>query len=173
LHVSRPANLLLQPHFPTARIQFQRTPVQPIIPPAKSASARKKPMAARSGQRGYVFKNGKFWVVRFRIDVGQFERKMRYVRLCPIEGEGALPKTERYRKALDVIAQEGANSEEKFYQAESSGLTFREQSQVWLTSVSNRKRRPSKRTRSRVGNRISCGSTRKLLTCRCRQSTMV
>jgi len=101
-------------------------------------------MAARSGQRGYVFKNGKFWVVRFRIDVGQFERKMRYVRLCPIEGEGALPKTERYRKALDLIAQEGANSEKKFYQTESSGLTFREQSQVWLTSVSNRKRRPVK-----------------------------
>jgi integrase len=102
-------------------------------------------MAARSGQRGCIVKNGKFWAVRFRVDVpGQFERKLRYVRICPIEGEGALPKVERHRKALDIIAAEGANSEAVFNQTESSTVTFREQSQIWLTTVSNRRRKPIK-----------------------------
>jgi hypothetical protein len=75
-------------------------------------------------------KKGNFWVVRFRIDVAeQFERKLRSVRLCPIEGEGVLSKTERHRKALDIIAVEEANSEDTFNQTESSTVTFREQSE--------------------------------------------
>jgi hypothetical protein len=131
--------------FPTAKIQFQRAPVPHIIPPAKSANARKKRMAARSGQRGCVIRKGRYWVVRFRIDVaGQFERKLRSVRLCPVEGEGALSKIERHRKALEVIATEEANSEDKFHETESSSITFREQSRIWLTTVSNRRRKPIK-----------------------------
>src|SRR5437667_10119788 len=38
--------------LPTVKIQFQRPPGPHIIPPAKSANARMKQMAARSGQRG-------------------------------------------------------------------------------------------------------------------------
>src|SRR5438552_11558594 len=117
--------------LPTAKIQFQRTPVPHIIPPAKSANARRKRMAARSGQRGSIVKNGRFWAVRFRIDIpGQFKRKKCYVRLCPIEGEGALSKIERQRMALDIIAKEGANSEDTFYQTESSTCIFREQTKL-------------------------------------------
>ena len=158
----------------TAKIRFQRTPVPHIILPAKSANARRKRMAARSGQRGCIVKNGKFWAVRFRIDLpGQFERKLRYVRICPIEGEGALPKVERHRKALDIIAQEGANSEEVFNQTESSTVTFREQSQIWLTTVSNRRRKPIKRTRWQIGGVILSGLTPKLETCLWRASTTV
>src|SRR5207302_1171232 len=50
--------------LPTVKIQFQRTPVPHIIPPAKSANARRKRMAARSGQRGSIVRNGRFWAVR-------------------------------------------------------------------------------------------------------------
>jgi integrase len=74
----------------------------------------------------------------------QFERKLKYVRLCPIEGEGTLPKAERHRLALDIIAKEGANSADTFNQTESATVTFREQSKAWLASVSNRKRKPVK-----------------------------
>jgi len=68
------------------------------------------------------------------------------VRICPVEGEGALSKTERLRKALEIIAQEGANSKDRFRQveAESCPITFREQSEAWLASVATRKRKPVK-----------------------------
>jgi integrase len=104
-------------------------------------------MAARSGQRGYVERKGNYWYVQFRLDVpGQFERKYAAVLLCPGEGLGALSKTERLRKALEIIAQEGANSKDRFRQveAESCPITFRGQSEVWLASVATRKRKPVK-----------------------------
>jgi integrase len=104
-------------------------------------------MAARSGQRGSIVRNGRFWAVRFRIDIpGQFKRKKCYVRLCPVDGEGALSKTERQRLALDIIAKEGANSEKRFQQteAESCTVTFQDQAETWLASVSTRKRKQIK-----------------------------
>ncbi len=122
---------------PFVKINLQRS--QP--------TQRKKRMAARSGQRGSIVRNGRFWAVRFRIDIpGQFQRKKCYVRLCPIEGEGALSKTERQRLALDIIAKEGANSEKRFQQteAESCTVTFRDQAEIWLVNVSTRKRKPIK-----------------------------
>ena len=122
---------------PFVKINLQRS--QP--------TQRKKRMAARSGQRGSIVRNGRFWAVRFRIDIpGQFNRKKCYVRLCPIEGEGALSKTERQRLALDIIAKEGANSEKRFQQteAESCTVTFRDQAEIWLVNVSTRKRKPIK-----------------------------
>ena len=104
-------------------------------------------MAARSGQRGYIEKKNGYWRVRFWIDVpGQFERKHKAVRICPVMGEGALSKTERQKKALAIITAEGANSEYRFQQikAESCTITFRQQSEAWLAAVSTRKRKPIK-----------------------------
>ena len=104
-------------------------------------------MAARSGQRGYIERKNDWWRVRFRLDVpGQARRQYRAARICPVKGEGALSKTERQRRALEIIAQEGANSKERFQQvkAESCPITFREQSEAWLASVATRKRKPVK-----------------------------
>jgi integrase len=104
-------------------------------------------MAARSGQRGYIEKKNGYWRVRFRIDTpGQLERKHKAVRICPVAGEGALPKTERQRRALEIIAEEGANSRERFQQieAESCTITFQEQADAWLAASSTRKRKPIK-----------------------------
>ena len=130
----------------TSRIRFKTSEGRGTFLDAKpSQRLRRKRMAARSGQRGCITRKGDFWVVRFRIDIpGQFERKHKAVRLCPVEGTGALSKIERQRIALDVIAKEGANSEETFNRTESSSVTFREQSKAWLIAVSNRRRRPVK-----------------------------
>jgi integrase len=104
-------------------------------------------MAARSGQRGYVERKGNYWYVRFRLDVpGQFERKYAAVRLCPVNGLGALSKIERQRAALELLAKAGANSEKRFQQveAESCTITFQEQSEAWLRQLATRKRKPIK-----------------------------
>jgi len=104
-------------------------------------------MAARSGQRGYIERKNDWWRVRFRLDVpGQARRQYRAARICPVKGEGALSKTERQRRALEIIAQEGANSKDRFRQveAESCPITFQEQSEVWLANIATRKRKPVK-----------------------------
>lgn len=119
-----------------------------LVSPAKpDQRKRRKRMAARSGQRGYIERKGKYWRVRFWLDVpGQFKRQHKAVRICPIEGEGALSKTERQKKALEILSSEGANNEDRLrkVEAESCIITFREQSQVWLQAVSTRKRKPIK-----------------------------
>jgi integrase/recombinase XerD len=102
-------------------------------------------MSARSGQRGYLERKNGYWRIRFRVDEpGKFERKYRAVRLCPISGDGALSKTERLPKALEIISAEEANSAKRCQEAESATLTFREQAEAWLRQISTRKRKPIK-----------------------------
>src|SRR5215469_14557685 len=109
----------------------QTEPATDTLPVARSDQRhRRKSMAARSGQRGSVEKKGKWYYVRFWIEVaGQYERKHKAVRLCPVEGEGSLSKVERARGALQIVAEYGANSEKHFqkYEAETCATAFREQ----------------------------------------------
>ncbi len=103
-------------------------------------------MSRRRGQTGHEEKSGKWYVVRFWIDVpGQEDRKLVRARICPISGPGALSATERLRKRKEIIAASGADSEENFkkvVEQQKPGVTFREQAARWLNQMRNRKRSP-------------------------------
>jgi len=104
-------------------------------------------LAARPGQHGTIETKGRWWRVRFRVDVpGQYHQKQVAVRICPREGVGALSKTERSRRALQLMAEHGANTDKAFreWEAGTLGGTFREQSERWLIQVQTRKRKPVK-----------------------------
>jgi integrase len=65
-------------------------------------------------------------------------------RICPISGPGLLSKSERKRKARQIIQASGADAPEYFKQVviQNTGVTFREQSEMWLQRSQNRKRKP-------------------------------
>jgi integrase len=102
-------------------------------------------MSRRSGQNGYIEKSGKWYVVRWRMDV-EGEEKRRYFRekICPIFGPGRLSASERERKAKDIVERSGANSEERFNRVVFGETTFREQALVFLQWAVTRTREPIK-----------------------------
>jgi len=72
-------------------------------------------MSRRTGQKGHVERSGKWWVVRWWHDVpGQHERSHMRAKICPISGPGSLSKSERQRRAREIIAQSGADTVEHF-----------------------------------------------------------
>jgi integrase len=104
-------------------------------------------MSRRSGQSGYVEKKGNAFYVRFRIDVqGQENRAYTSVRICPVSGPGSMTKSERARRAREIIAESGADSPELFnrVQVVNLGVTFRQQAEWWLRYMQKRKRKPVK-----------------------------
>src|SRR5258707_2260510 len=106
---------------------------------------RRKCMSRRSGQNGHIEVRGKYYVVRFWKDVvGQEKRMHASEKICPISGPGHLTKSERERKAKEIIAESGADTPECLAHAEgiSSGVTFREQAAWWIEHVQQRKRKP-------------------------------
>ena len=102
-------------------------------------------MSRRSGQNGYIEKSGRWYVVRWRMDV-EGEEKRRYFRekICPIFGPGKLSASERERKAKDIVERSGANSEERFNRVVFGETTFREQALVFLQWAVTRTREPIK-----------------------------
>jgi integrase len=106
---------------------------------------RGKSMSRRSGQSGHIAVRGKYYVVRFWIDVpGQEKRRHASVRVCPISGLGRLTKPERERRAVEIISASGADTPECLAKAEgaSNGVTFREQAAWWIKHVQQRRRKP-------------------------------
>jgi integrase len=102
-------------------------------------------MSRRRGQNGYIEKSGKWYVVRFRMDVaGQEERTYVREKICLIKGPGFLTDSERQRKAREIIAASGADTIEHFERvvASNGGTAFRAQAEWWLNHMKNRKRRP-------------------------------
>jgi len=65
-------------------------------------------------------------------------------RVCPISGPGLLSKSERKRKAREIIQASGADSAEYFKEVvkQDTGVTFREQSEISLRQLQNRRRKP-------------------------------
>jgi integrase len=105
----------------------------------------RKSMSRRSGQNGCVQEDGKWYVVRFWKDVpGQEKRQRVRERICPISGPGRLSASERKRKAKEIIAASGADSVEHFEMVvrSNNGTTFREQAEIWLEQMMDRKRKP-------------------------------
>ncbi|MGH9737483.1 MAG: tyrosine-type recombinase/integrase [Candidatus Acidiferrales bacterium] len=102
-------------------------------------------MSRRSGQNGYIEKSGKWYVVRWRMDV-EGEEKRRYLRekICPISGPGKLSASERERKAKDIVERSGANSKERFNRVVIGETTFRKQAEVYLQWAVTRSREPIK-----------------------------
>jgi len=77
-------------------------------------------MSRRSGQNGCIQEDGNWYVVRFWKDVaGQVKRQRARERICPISGPGSLSVSERKRKAREIIAASGADTEEYFEKSRS------------------------------------------------------
>jgi integrase len=120
------------------------------LPVSDTRRREGKSMSRRSGQGGWIEKKGAAYYVRFRIDVlGREKRKNMSVRLCPVSGPGSMTKSERLRKAKEIVQQSGADTEEHFKKCEvmsvaNLGVTFRQQSEYWLEHIQTRKRNPIK-----------------------------
>jgi len=65
-------------------------------------------------------------------------------KICPISGPGRLSASERKRRAKEIIAASGADTAEYFEKVVRSNhaITFREQAEIWLQRLKNRKRKP-------------------------------
>lgn len=115
---------------------------------AAPVKRRGKSMSRRTGQKGHIEQSGRWWVVRWRMDIeGQDQRVLKRARICPISGPGSLMKTERTRRAHEIIVESGADTEEYFNkvvkpQQQKPGVTFQEQAEIWLAQCRKRKRKP-------------------------------
>jgi integrase len=102
-------------------------------------------MSRRTGQSGHIEESGKWWVVRWWMDVtGQEKRVHKRARVCPVSGPGVLSRSARERRAREIIIGSGADTEEHFNKVvkQESGITFREQAKFWFEQVKTRKRKP-------------------------------
>jgi integrase len=112
-----------------------------------NATKRKsrKSMDRRRGQNGHIEKSGRWFVVRFWIDVpGQEKRSLKRERICPVSGPGSLGQSARKRRAKEIIIASGADTQEFFDRVVMSqtSVTFREQTEVWYDLMSSRKSKP-------------------------------
>ena len=117
------------------------------VAPATPVKRRGKSMSRRRGQNGHFEKSGKWWVVRWWMDVpGQEARGLKRAKVCPIFGTGSLSDSERKRRGREIIAASGADTVEYFNrvvkQQPATVLTFNEQAQRWLEHLRTRKRKP-------------------------------
>ncbi len=113
--------------------------------PATPVKRRGKSMSRRTGQSGHIEASGKWWVVRWWMDVpGQEARRHMRAKICPVSGPGSLSKSARERRAREIIAESGADTVEHFDKVvkQAHGVTFREQAKWWLNHIQRRKRKP-------------------------------
>jgi integrase len=75
---------------------------------------------------------------------GQEKRVLKREKICPISGPGSLSQSARERRASEIIAESGADTEKHFNEVvkQNTGVTFREQSVIWMEHVRTRKRKP-------------------------------
>ena len=102
-------------------------------------------MSRRTGQDGHIEASGKWWVVRWWMDVaGQEARRHMRAKVCPISGARRLSKSERERRAREIVAESGADTLEHFDKVvkQAQGVTFREQTKWWFDHIQRRKRKP-------------------------------
>jgi hypothetical protein len=114
---------------------------------ATPVKRRGKSMSRRTGQTGHIERSGRWWVVRWWMDVlGQEKRALKRAKICPISGPGSLSASERARRGREIIAKSGADTVEYFnkvvQQQKPGVVTFEEQSSRWLEHMRNRKREP-------------------------------
>ena len=106
---------------------------------------RGKSMTRRRGQDGSIEKSGRWKVVRFWIDVpGQEQRQHACIRICPASGPGLLSAAAQRRRAREIIAESGADTEEHFNKVVVGNkvVTFMEQAERWLDWLQTRNNDP-------------------------------
>jgi len=133
--------------FPTAAPSSPSQDSNGILPPATPARQKRgKSLSRRTGQSGHIEKSGKWYVVRYWKDIpGQEKRQHVRELICPISGPGSLSRSERKRRAKEIIQASRADSAEystAVVKPNPTGVTFCEQSEIWLEQSKNRKRNP-------------------------------
>jgi integrase len=99
---------------------------------------------SRRSQVGSIERSGKWYVIRFWKDVpGQDKRTHASERICPVSGPGSLTKAERRTKALEIVMSSGVNDSQQFIET-TVGITFREQSKLFMQQKASSKRKPLK-----------------------------
>lgn len=127
---------------------LQQLPIATEVSKVISAAPGKrrgKSMSRRTGQNGHIERSGKWWVVRWWMDVpDQYDRRHLRAKICPVSGVGCLKASERKKRARDIIAASGADSSEFFNKVvkQEEGVTFQKQAMHWLEQVKTRKRKP-------------------------------
>jgi hypothetical protein len=104
-----------------------------------------KSMSRRTGQNGHIEKSGKWWVVRWWVDVqGKEKRGHPRAKICPVAGPGTQSKSARERRAREIINESGADTQEHFNRVvkQASGVLFMNQASIWLEQMTTRKRKP-------------------------------
>jgi integrase len=136
---------------PLSQLQFpvSDTIVGPAIAQPKQREASKA-MSRRSGQSGYLVKQGKWWRIRFRLDEpGMDKRKQMSVKVAPVSLK--LSHSELERRGREIVEKAGANSEERFNLVVLGEVTFREQAKAYLQKAVSRNRKPLRDTVSIEG----------------------
>ena len=130
----------------------------------------------RTGQDGHIEASGKWWVVRWWMDVaGQEARRHMRAKICPISGPGHRSKSERERRAREIGAESGADTLEHFDKVvkQAQGVTFREQTKWWLDHIQRRKPKPIAPATLELWKAASKnGSTQTSEICHCPKSTI-
>lgn len=117
----------------------------PTLKSATPVKRRGKSMSRRTGQSGHIERSGKWWVVRWWMDVeGQENRAHMRAKICPIAGPECLTKSARERRAREIIAASGADTEERFNRVVKgvSSVLFAEQAETCLGNMKARTRKP-------------------------------
>ena len=138
-----PAQLLGERECPPYQLPSVSEPSK--VMSAAPVKRRGKSMSRRTGQEGHIERSGKWWVVRFWVDVpGQYDRSHSRAKICPASGVGCLTASERKKRAREIIAASGVDTDEFFNKIvkQERGVTFREQAMLWLEQVKTRKRKP-------------------------------
>jgi integrase len=102
-------------------------------------------MTRRRGQAGSVETSGNWIVVRYWVDVpGQEERQHACKRICPKAGPGLLSKSQQKRRARDIVAASGCDTEEHFKRVvlKEKFPRFRKQAEWWLHWLQTRNNKP-------------------------------
>jgi integrase len=125
--------------------QLQFSTDETKVRTATPRKRRGKSMTRRRGQDGSIETSGRWRVVRFWIDVlGQDRRQHACRRICPASGPGLLSATAQKRRAREIIAESGADTEEHFTKVVTGNkvVTFRERAEWWLDWLQNRNNDP-------------------------------
>src|SRR6202790_4681755 len=122
--------------------------IVPVAQPKRRRNGRKS-MSRRNGQNGTVVIAGKWYRVRWRMDVaGQQKRINLNEKVAPVvfdrSGNPKPPSMDVLRKARELVEKSGANSEERFNRVVLGETTFRVQAKAYLGWVQTRDREPIK-----------------------------
>ena len=120
-------------------------PLGCMVQPATPVKRKGKSMSRRTGQSGHIEKSGRWWVVRWWMDVeGQEKRVHMRAKICPIDGLETLSASARKRRAREIIAASGADTEDHFNRVVKgySSIAFEDQAEKWLNQMQQRKRKP-------------------------------